>query len=249
MYGWATDISDVGKIIRTTDGGMTWTVSSGWSAYLLFSVDFVNENTGYCVGMFGAIIKTTNGGNTWVTQPDPPPHDWLYGVHFLNEETGWVVGFNGKVIFTTDGGSNWSQQTSGTTAQLNSVYFFNQTLGWAAGEDPLTYGGIIINYSTLVTSVQNDKEYTVPTEFSLSQNYPNPFNPSTTIQYSIPESGNVRLKIFNTLGEEVAELVNEYQQANTYMVNFNGENLSSGIYFYQIRAGEYTETKKMVIIK
>jgi photosystem II stability/assembly factor-like uncharacterized protein len=154
MHGWATDISDVGKIIRTTDGGNTWTVTSGWSGYLLFAVDFVNENTGYCVGMFGAILKTTNGGNTWVTQPDPPPHDWLYGVHFLNEETGWVVGFNGKVIYTNDGGSTWSQQTSGTIAQLNSVYFVDQFHGWSAGEDPLTYGGIIINYSPQIIPVE-----------------------------------------------------------------------------------------------
>ena len=249
MHGWATDLSDVGKIIRTTDGGTSWTVSSGWSGYLLFAVDFVNENTGYCVGMFGAIIKTTDGGNTWITQPDPPPHDWLYGVHFLNEETGWVVGFNGKVIFTTDGGSNWSQQTSGTIARLNSVYFVDQFHGWAAGEDPLTYGGIIINYSTLITPVQDEVIYEVPNDFSLSQNYPNPFNPSTTIQYSIPESGNVSLKVYNILGEEVANLVNEYKLPGTYKINFNAGISSSGIYFYQIRAGEYTETKKMVIIK
>ncbi|MCW8811500.1 MAG: YCF48-related protein [Ignavibacteriaceae bacterium] len=249
LHGWATDISDIGKIIRTTDGGNTWTVTSGLSAYLLFAIDFVNENTGYSVGMFGAIIKTTNGGNTWVTQPDPPPHDWLYGVHFLNEQTGWAVGFNGKVIYTTNGGNLWEQQTSGTTAQLNSVYFVDLFHGWAAGEDPYSGEGIVINYSTLITPVQNNVIYTTPTEFSLSQNYPNPFNPITTIQYSIPESGNVSLKVFNTLGEEVAELVNEYQQPGIYKVNFNGENLSSGIYFYQINESDYIETKKMVIIK
>jgi hypothetical protein len=199
--------------------------------------------------MFGAIIKTTNGGNTWVTQPDPPPHDWLYGVHFLNEQTSWAVGFNGKVIYTTNGGNLWEQQTSGTTAQLNSVYFVDLFHGWAAGEDPYSGEGIVINYSTLITPVQNNVIYTTPTEFSLSQNYPNPFNPITTIQYSIPESGNVSLKVFNTLGEEVAELVNEYQQPGIYKVNFNGENLSSGIYFYQINESDYIETKKMVIIK
>ena len=113
-----------------------------------------------------------------------------------------------------------------------------------------TYGaGLHIYENPYGITTSQHSQNALPDNYILNQNYPNPFNPSTTIQYSIPEGGNVSLKIFNTLGEEVAELVNEYQQANTYMVNFNGENLSSGIYFYQIRAGEYTETKKMVIIK
>jgi hypothetical protein len=80
-------------------------------------------------------------------------------------------------------------------------------------------------------------------------NYPNPFNPSTTIQYSITESGNVSLKIFNTLGEEVANLVNEYQQPGTYKINFNAEDLSTGIYFYSLQAGSFIETKKMILIR
>ncbi len=154
LHGWAVDLSDVGIIIKTTNGGMSWTVRNGLSPYLLFAVDFVNENIGYSVGVFGAIIKTTDGGNTWITQPDPPPHDWLYGVHFLNDQTGWAVGFNGKVIYTTNGGNNWQQQTSGTTAQLNSVYFVDQFHGWAAGEDPSSNNGVIINYSTEIVPVE-----------------------------------------------------------------------------------------------
>jgi photosystem II stability/assembly factor-like uncharacterized protein len=250
MHGWATDISDIGKIVKTTDGGMTWTVSSGWSGYLLFAVDFVNENTGYCVGMFGAIIKTTDGGNTWITQPDPPPHDWLYGVHFLNEETGWAVGFNGKVIFTTDGGSNWSQQTSGTIAQLNSVYFVDQFHGWAAGEDPLTYGGIIINYSTLITPVEGEVVYEVPNDFSLSQNYPNPFNPSTVINFSVPEKNTfISLKVYNLLGEEVATLINGIVPSGNHKVGFDATGLPSGVYFYRLQSENFTSTKKMILLK
>jgi CubicO group peptidase (beta-lactamase class C family) len=89
----------------------------------------------------------------------------------------------------------------------------------------------------------------IPTNFSFSQNYPNPFNPNTTISWQLPEGSNVTLKIFNTLGEEVAILVDEYKIAGRYEVEFNAAGLPSGIYFYQLRAGQYVETKKMVLIR
>ncbi|MDP4117549.1 MAG: T9SS type A sorting domain-containing protein, partial [Bacteroidota bacterium] len=89
----------------------------------------------------------------------------------------------------------------------------------------------------------------IPSNFVLNQNYPNPFNPSTTIRYSIPLSGNVTLKIYDVLGKEVVSLVNEYQTAGTYSVEFNGTKLSSGIYFYSLNNGSNVLTKKLVLLK
>ncbi len=88
-----------------------------------------------------------------------------------------------------------------------------------------------------------------PSEFSLEQNYPNPFNPSTTINYSIPNEELVSLKIFNSLGEEVAELLNETKPTGNYSVSFNASQLSSGVYFYKISAGSFSNSKKMVLLK
>jgi hypothetical protein len=88
-----------------------------------------------------------------------------------------------------------------------------------------------------------------PSVFSLSQNYPNPFNPNTTIKYSIPLSSNVVIKVFNVLGDEVTTLVDAQKQAGTYELIFNAENLSSGVYFYQLKAGDFIETKKMLLMK
>ena len=102
-----------------------------------------------------------------------------------------------------------------------------------------------VNYS--VTGI-ND-EQTLPEGFELKQNYPNPFNPTTTIQYSIPSDAFVRLTIFNTLGKEVAALVNTNKAAGTYEVQFNAKNLSSGTYFYRIIAGNYSQTKQMLLLK
>ncbi len=91
----------------------------------------------------------------------------------------------------------------------------------------------------------------VPDNFSLSQNYPNPFNPSTRINYELRNTNYVTLKVFDLLGKEVASLVNEKQNAGSYAVDFNSSefNLPSGIYFYTLNAGEFKETKKMVLVK
>ena len=94
-----------------------------------------------------------------------------------------------------------------------------------------------------------DEQNKIPSEYSLNQNYPNPFNPTTTIKYSIPKTSNVELKVFDILGSEVAELVNEEKPAGNYTVNFNASRLPSGIYFYRIEAGKFTTTKKLILLK
>jgi len=90
----------------------------------------------------------------------------------------------------------------------------------------------------------------VPNDFKLYQNYPNPFNPTTKISYSISESDFVSLKIYDMLGREIYTLVNEYKAVNTYNVDFNAANLSSGLYLYRLEVGDkYNEIKKMLLIK
>jgi hypothetical protein len=112
------------------------------------------------------------------------------------------------------------------------------------------YGSLTAKYfpdiPTAIDEIDLDQ---IPDKFNLSQNYPNPFNPSTTIQYSLPELGKVKLTIFNTLGEEIKTLVNEEKSAGNYEVEFNSENIPSGIYFYQLKAGDFIQTKKMILLK
>jgi len=99
--------------------------------------------------------------------------------------------------------------------------------------------------ATGVTELKNN----LPANFTLSQNYPNPFNPTTNIEYSVPKSSFVSLKVYNILGQEVATLYQGYQKAGTYKVDFNASTLASGIYLYQMRAGSVTLTKKLVLMK
>jgi hypothetical protein len=83
----------------------------------------------------------------------------------------------------------------------------------------------------------------------LNQNYPNPFNPSTTIRYTLPLAGNVTLKVYNALGQEIATLVNGHQKAQNYEVTFDASNLASGIYIYKLQTANFSQSKKMVLLK
>lgn len=114
----------------------------------------------------------------------------------------------------------------------------------------------VYNFNILLTDVKNEQQ--LPTEFALMQNYPNPFNPSTTIRFNIPsnvkgQTSNVILKVYDVLGNEIATLVNEEKPAGEYEVEFNtltiNHQQSSGVYFYQLKAGDYLETKKMLMLK
>jgi hypothetical protein len=99
------------------------------------------------------------------------------------------------------------------------------------------------------SKVEPQNNITTSSNFYLLQNYPNPFNPSTIITYQLPSSGHVSIKVRNALGQEVATLVNEEKPAGCYQVEFNTTNLSSGIYFYEMRSGEFRESKKLTLMK
>ena len=94
-----------------------------------------------------------------------------------------------------------------------------------------------------------DNNNNVPLQYSLKQNYPNPFNPVTTIAYSLASAGNVKLVVYDILGREVKTLVNEVQQQGAYKVSFNASDLASGVYFYRINTGSFSDIKKMILVK
>ena len=138
----------------------------------------------------------------------------------------------------------------GETAAVFASGFLNPSNnqnGPAFGVFAALANGTVVQFGTL-TGVENSKN-SKPTSFNLNQNFPNPFNPSTKITYSIPKSSEVSLKIFNVLGQEVATLVNQQQNAGNYTVNFDAKSLSSGIYLYRIQAGSFVSTKKMTLLK
>jgi len=110
-----------------------------------------------------------------------------------------------------------------------------------------TFGKGVFSSKTVVTSIKD--EIISPNDFSLKQNYPNPFNPSTVIEYSIPQTTNVKLEVFNSLGQKVADLVNEKVTAGVHSVNFDASGLSSGVYFYKFTTKDFTAAKKMIVLR
>lgn len=176
----------------------------------------------------------------------------MINASFPTPELGWAVGITGDIYYmwgiianTTDGGETWSLQECPTDQWPLEVFFVNSEIGWVTA-----YSGVILKTNTGgLLAVEQDKIKNKPSNFFLSQNYPNPFNPSTKINFSIPQTRFVTLKIYDIIGKEISTLINEEKPAGNYEVEFNGSNLSSGVYFYKIKAGSFINTKKFVLIK
>ena len=251
--GWFVGTPAAGyevSIVHTTDGGQTFDIQNNPTDpdIKLNSVCFTDSQHGVAVGLDGTILYTSDGGQNWEIRPSPAPgyHRWQ-SVYMTDTGKAWAVGSEGNIAYSTDWGYTWVLQASGVTCELWEVFFISDDEGWIVG------GGIgqpgVILHTTNGGVVSDVNENNIISEFELSQNYPNPFNPSTDIQYQIPERNFVTLKVFDVLGNEVASLLNEEKEAGSYESTFYAEEFSSGIYFYQIKAGEFIETKKMILIK
>ena len=131
------------------------------------------------------------------------------------------------------------------STSYTSIFFIDSLTGWTVGNHgkilKTTTGGVLTNFTNTSTEI--------PDKFFLSQNYPNPFNPSTNLEFGISKLGFVSLKVYDVLGSEIKTLVNENKPAGNYEVEFDAIHLSSGIYFYKIETTEFTDVKKMMIIK
>ena len=117
-----------------------------------------------------------------------------------------------------------------------------------AASDGKVVGSTMWAFGKVVTSVSNNASG-IPDKFALNQNYPNPFNPSTKIEYTLQSASNVMLRVYNVLGQVVATLVSEKQDVGFHFVTFDASKFTSGVYFYQINAGNYTATRKMILMK
>jgi Secretion system C-terminal sorting domain len=139
-------------------------------------------------------------------------------------------------------GPNFSIANNGRlTLSAETIAIIPQLFILQGGELQVVTGGIPINVETT--------EKIIPDKFIVHQNYPNPFNPTSTIKYSIPKQSKVILKVFDIVGKELATLINKEQAGGNYEINFDATELTSGIYFYRIQAGNIVATKKMILLK
>ncbi len=251
--GWITGF--YGMLLRTTNGGLLWNSITlpGYTDVDFYSVKFFDALTGYMVGRRsgeGLVFKTNDGGITWndIT-PINLTTTYLYGNQFVVKGPSevYLLDYDNKIFRTGDAGYSW-QIINYPSANLSnsSLTVVNSSRMYVQAN------GILYTKTGGVTSVEEMKDIPVPADFTLYQNYPNPFNPETKIRYSIPagsESKLVNLKIFDLLGNEIITLLNQTQSHGTYEVTFDAGNFSSGVYFYQLKAGKYEESKKMILLR
>jgi len=231
-----------GYILKSTNGGSSWFQAAYINGTSINDISFINNYTGYAAyaGSGGGVYKTTNGGLNWqnVFNGGSAP-----SIKFFNENTGFVSVYNGKIYSTTNGGALWSDQSGLTTFTAGCFTFISPQIAYAEA------GGCLLKTTNVGFVFTEKKPLQTPKDFFLYQNYPNPFNPTTNIKFQISKIGFVRLKIYNSLGIEIKTLVNEKLGPGTYEALFNGNGLSSGIYFYKLETENFTDVKKLVLIK
>jgi len=253
-YVSGTFRDSVGILYKTTDSGVTWNkLNSSMRGEYFYSLSFSNALTGYILADSNNypayLYKTTDGGITWQQKASEFLSDRLIKISVIDNNIAFALGRN-RLLKTTNGGENFFPiyQPVSSNGYLSGIYFRNSFTGFVSGVDSAK-----AFVAKTVTGGVNVRQISsaIPDNFSLSQNYPNPFNPNTVISYRLSVAGNVSLKVFDLLGKEVAVLVNEKQSAGSYAVDFNSTeyNLTSGIYFYTLSAGEFKETKKMVLVR
>jgi photosystem II stability/assembly factor-like uncharacterized protein len=249
-------VGDKGTILRSTDTGFNWANVS--IPDTSFDFNAISQQGVYytgdifvAVGSGGRIYKTTDVGDTWQQKISGTTSN-LRSVSFVSQDSGVVVGDNGTILFTTNGGDTWFTDAafiSPTTRDFKSVSCIDkETNTYSAISDSLFF----VSTEQIIVEVKETKILHVE-GYSLNQNYPNPFNPTTTIRYQLPVAGNVTLKVYDILGHEVVTLVDAYKPTGSYEINFqstiNNKQLTSGVYFYHLRAGSFAETKKMILLR
>ena len=265
--GWFGN--DFGQLYKTINGGLNWNPQFSFgSGNELKDIFFISNDTGWA-STFGEdnLHFTSNGGNSWVPQFLPPKGGIIVtsrpdNFSSLDGKTVWTVGggvflgtgrFKGIIYKSTNSGNNWFYQlpdTSINIATYTNIQFVNDSTGWAANTGIIKTtdgGGPLVN----INNINSD----LPKTFLLFQNYPNPFNPNTIIGYQISSNSFVRLKAFDITGREIKTLVNQRQNPGEYKFEFNGSDLNSGVYFYQLEVIDnktneiFSETKKMFLVK
>ncbi|MEE9289078.1 MAG: T9SS type A sorting domain-containing protein, partial [Bacteroidota bacterium] len=245
-------------VYRSTDGGESWNTTGLRSDWDFRSLAVNSSGHIFAGGWGGGVFRSTDNGATWLPVNAGLTDPVIEYLAINSSNHIFAATRNGGVFQSTDNGGNWLPINTGLT-DLDVRCLAIDSVGYIfAG----TASGGVFRSAMPTTSVKKIAGG-IPSEFSLKQNYPNPFNAATKIQFSLPGSGYVTLRAFDTSGEEVATLISENLPAGTYIVEWRPDGLASGTYFYRLRAsglsrrigtlsgqaGDYIETKKLILLK
>jgi hypothetical protein len=235
-----------GGVYRSTDNGSSWTqVINGLTSTNVLTLCVAGSDI-YAGSGGGGVFRSTDNGANWTVASTGLTNTTISSLTAsgANLFAGGQAGGFGNVFLSTDSGGNWSLVSAGlplvtvNTLAIAGTYIVAGTAARGIWRRPLSE----------LTAIAPRMEGEIPGFIALGQNFPNPFNPSTTIHYALPHRYNVTLSVYNTLGQKVADLVSETQDAGYHEVRFEGSGLSSGVYFYRIQAGSFVATKKLLMI-
>jgi ligand-binding sensor domain-containing protein len=232
-----------GGVYLSTNNGTSWTDSG-----IIISPDvgvfaLAVSGTNLFAGTAEGIFLSTNNGTNWIQANTGLTGRTIHA--FALSDNNLFAGTDEGVYLSTNNGTSWTAVNNGLTntsviaVKVNGPYLLAGTSGEGAWKRPL------LEMVTAVHLPSNE----LPATYVLSQNYPNPFNPTTTISFSLPARSIVSLKIFDILGREVSTIVSGELQAGNYKGQWNAINKSSGVYFYRLTAGNFVDTKKLMVIK
>ncbi|MDI6766368.1 MAG: T9SS type A sorting domain-containing protein [Bacteroidota bacterium] len=253
-----------GVILRTSNAGDTWYISNFPTVDNFTDVCFSNSSTGFAVGVYaplplrGAVFKTTDAGMTWSPLTYAPDSVLLEGVRFVNgTEVGIVYGerIDSPTLFvarTTNGGLTWTEGIIYTVPGYSLLIggkLLSPLIGYLCGRGGFSSSAVMLHTTNGgITAIEQFGTARV-NKYTLSQNYPNPFNPTTRIVFSLAQQSHVTITIFNLFGMEVQTIVSETLPSGDHSVEWNATGLPSGIYFYRMQSGLFTQTKKLLLLR
>ena len=203
--------------------------------------------TGTVTGNSGASNSRVNNASAAAVSAAAVPGSIVYAT----DQSGDVLGYgitDATGSYSISGLAPGSYSVTADAVGLSTSTTQSVSTSYDSNGNPVV-GSVSFAMSAVTSVQQQPQSNAIPKSFVLSQNYPNPFNPSTTIAFSIPQGSKVSLKVYNILGQEVANLVDDYRQAGAYSVQFNASKLASGVYFYRLQANDFAQTKKLLLLK
>jgi hypothetical protein len=230
------------NVHHSTDNGLTWINKSDNLIFFWINALAKSNSNIFAGTEGGGILCSTDNGSSWNPANSGLTNDTVHTLLAANGEL--FAGTSDGIFISYDNGSNWTDVSFGLGARYVRSLAINSTYLYAGG----WYGVWRRPLTEMITAVLSSEDK-FPKEFSLNQNYPNPFNPTTAISYQLPKRCDVSLKVFDTMGREVATLVDGIEEPGYKSINFDAKGFASGVYYYRLYTKDFSETKKLLLIR
>jgi hypothetical protein len=231
-----------GGVFLSTNNGAGWTAFNNGLTNTSIQTLAVSGSNLFTGTYNGGVFLSTNNGTSWSAVNTGLTNTNVFSLVFSG--TNLFAGTRLGIFHSSNNGALWQEVSTGLTntyiniLSVSGTNLFAGTWGSGVWKRPLQE----------IVSVNNISNG-LPVNYELKQNYPNPFNPSTKVVFALPNNSFTKLIVYDILGRETVTLVNEQLDAGTYETDFDGTNFSAGIYFYTLTTGDFTETKRMVLVK